>query len=130
MSEQFELQERFETTPEALYTAWMESEGHEAMTGSPAVVDPKPGGAFSAWDGYIFGTTLELTQNKRIVQAWRTTEFAQSDADSGVEIVLEADGNETVFTLRHTDIPDGQGDDYRQGWTDYYFVPMHTYFGR
>ena len=99
------------------------------MTGSGAVVDPTPGGAFSAWDDYISGTTLELTQNRKIVQAWRTTAFAQSDADSRVEIVLEADGNETVLTLRHTDIPDGQGDGYRQGWIDYYFVPMHEYFG-
>jgi len=32
------------------------------------------------------------------------------------------------MTVIHSDIPDGQGDDYRQGWIDYYFEPMKEYF--
>jgi activator of HSP90 ATPase len=59
-------------TPVDVYEAWLSSEGHTAMTGSPATVDGNMGGEFSAWDGYIFGRTLELTPNQRIIQAWRT----------------------------------------------------------
>jgi len=40
------------------------------MTGSPAHVDGDAGGAFSAWDGYIFGRNLELIPDQCIVQAW------------------------------------------------------------
>jgi activator of HSP90 ATPase len=58
-----------------IYSAWLSSEGHAAMTGNPANVDGKMGGKFRAWDGYIFGSTLELEQDQHIVQAWRTSEF-------------------------------------------------------
>jgi activator of HSP90 ATPase len=129
MSDQFELHERFALAPEVLYRAWLDSAEHGAMTGSLAEIDPKPGGGFSAWDEYILGTTLELVENQRIVQRWRTTEFAEGDADSRLEITFQAEGNETVLTIRHTEIPDGQGDDYRQGWRDSYFIPMHEYLG-
>ena len=129
MAEQFEVQERFAVSPDVLYQAWLDSDTHAAMTGGFAVIDPAPGGVFTAWDDYISGTTIEVEKNRRIVQSWRTTEFTDDDADSRIEIELEADGNVTVLTLRHSKIPDGQGDDYRQGWTDHYFVPMHQHFG-
>ena len=129
MAEQFEVQDRFAVTPHVLYRAWLDSAEHGAMTGSGARIDPKPGGIFSAWDGYISGTTVELVEDQRIVQSWRTTEFAESDADSRLEITLKSEGEGTVITLRHTEIPDGQGESYKQGWTDYYFNPMHEHWG-
>jgi activator of HSP90 ATPase len=30
--------------------------------------------------------------------------------------------------LHHSDIPTGQGEEYRRGWEDYYFRPMQAYF--
>ena len=35
--------------PSEIYEAWLRSEGHTAMTGSPAQVDGTIGGKFSAW---------------------------------------------------------------------------------
>ena len=43
-----------------IYKAWLDSKLHSAMTGSEAHVEPKIGGKFSAWDGYIEGTTIEF----------------------------------------------------------------------
>jgi activator of HSP90 ATPase len=54
-----------------IYKAWLSTKGHAAMTGSAAKVDGKTDGKFTAWDGYIFGSTLELEPDRRIVQAWR-----------------------------------------------------------
>lgn len=99
------------------------------MTGSPAEVDGEPGGRFSAWDGYIFGSTLELTPNRRIVQAWRTSEFPEDAPDSLLEILLEEGSNGTTVTLIHSDLPQDQVDSYRQGWLDFYLKPMKAYFG-
>src|SRR5208337_1777476 len=56
--------------PKAVYDAWMSSKGHAAMTGSPAKITARVGGAFSAWDGYISGKNLELEQGARILQSW------------------------------------------------------------
>jgi activator of HSP90 ATPase len=88
------------------------------------------GGSFKAWDGYIWGKTLEVEPYRRIVQAWRTSEFPEESPDSRVEILLEESGGETKITLIHTDIPEGQGDSYKQGWEDFYFTPMRAYFSK
>ncbi len=99
------------------------------MTGSPANVDGKAGGKFSAWDGFIFGTTLELTPDQRIVQAWRTSEFPVEAPDSRLEVLLEEVTGGTKVTLVHSNLPEGQAESYRQGWDDFYFKPMKEYFG-
>ncbi len=97
------------------------------MTASPARVSEKLGGKFAAWDGYISGKNLKLVPGKRIVQAWRTTEFADTDPDSQIDIELEATSRGARLTLRHTNIPAGQSD-YRSGWVECYFSPMKQYF--
>ncbi|NJC96291.1 MAG: hypothetical protein C3F07_07035 [Anaerolineales bacterium] len=129
MKNGFTLTEVFKVSASEIHNAWLSSEGHTAMTGSPANVDGRVGGKFAAWDGYIFGTTLELTPDQRIVQAWRTSEFPDEAPDSRLEVLLEETGNGTRLTLTHTDMPEGQVDSYRQGWEDFYFKPMREYFG-
>ena len=117
-------------TASEIYSAWMSSDGHTAMTGSPANVDGKVGGKFTAWDGYIFGSTLELEPDRRIVQAWRTSEFPDEAPDSHLEILFEEVAEGTEVTLTHSDMPEDQAHSYRQGWEDFYFRPMKEYFGR
>ncbi len=87
MKNGFRLSEKIPASAEQVYAAWLSSQGHSAMTGSPAQVDGSVGGKFSAWDGYISGTTLDLTPNQRIVQAWRTTEFPDEAPDSHLQII-------------------------------------------
>src|SRR4030095_8424299 len=128
MGNGFTLSEIIAAKPAEIYEAWLSSEGHSAMTGRPAKVDGKGGGQFSAWDGYIFGKTLELTTDQRIVQTWRTTEFPDDAADSHLEVLLEAVPEGTKITLTHSDMPEDQVDSYRQGWKDFYFKPMKAYF--
>jgi activator of HSP90 ATPase len=129
MSNGFELSIVLPARPQEIYLAWLSSDGHSALTGSPAHVDGNMGGEFSAWDGYISGVTLELDEPRRILQAWRTTEFPEDAPDSRVEIFLEAVDGGTKLTLSHTDMPADQVDSYRQGWEDFYFKPMREYFG-
>jgi activator of HSP90 ATPase len=115
--------------PSEVYKAWLTTKGHSEMIGSTAKVNGSVGGRFTAWDGYIFGTTLELTPNERILLAWRTSEFPDEAPDSRVEIILEAADGGTKLTLAHSNMPEDQVDDYRQGWEDFYFKPMRKYFG-
>jgi activator of HSP90 ATPase len=128
MKNGFTLSEIIWAKPAEVYEAWLSSEGHAAMTGSPAKVDGEVAGQFSAWEGYIFGKTLELTPNQRIVQAWRTTEFPNDASDSHLEVLLEEVSDGTKVTLIHRDMPEDQVDSYRQGWEDFYFKPMKEYF--
>jgi len=113
--------------PQEVYSAWLSSDGHSQMTGSPASVSAEVGGEFEAWDGYIHGRNLELEYAKRIVQSWRTFEFNEDDPDSRLEITLELVGEQTRLTLRHMGLPP-HGGKYEQGWVESYFEPMKEYF--
>jgi activator of HSP90 ATPase len=114
--------------PEKIFSAWLDSEEHARFTGSAAKIDAWVGGNFAAWDGYISGKTLVIAKPNRIVQAWRTSEFPEESPDSQLELLFNEIPEGTHLILNHTQIPDGQGDDYKQGWLDYYFEPMKAYF--
>jgi uncharacterized protein YndB with AHSA1/START domain len=128
MLETIEVSTILPANPERIYRAWMDSREHAAFTGGAATIDPKIGGAYSAWDGYIQGITLALEPYHRIVQSWRSSDFPEGSADSRLEVLLEAAEAGTKLTLVHSEIPEGQGEDYRQGWVDNYFNPMEVYF--
>ena len=95
----YEVSTVLPATPKQIYEAWLSSEGHSKMTGSQAEVEGESGGTFKAWDGYIWGKTLELEPNRRILQAWRTSEFPEDSPDSQVEILLEEIADGTKVTL-------------------------------
>lgn len=97
------------------------------MTEAGAKVSARVGGAFTAWDGYISGKNLKLVPGRRIVQSWRTTEFAAADPDSQIDVSLEPAPGGTKLTLHHTNVPDGHTT-YRSGWRTCYFEPMKKYF--
>jgi activator of HSP90 ATPase len=127
-SNEFELTATFPVPAEEIFEAWLSSEGHSQMTGSAANVEGRIDGVFHAWDGYIWGVTREMERPRRIVQAWRTSEFPEESPDSQVEILLEKIKGGTKLTLRHSNIPEGQAESYKQGWEDFYFKPMKEYF--
>jgi uncharacterized protein YndB with AHSA1/START domain len=127
MAYEFTVSDVLPATPQAVYDAWMSSEGHAAMTGGSAQIDARVGGDYTAWDGYISGRTLVLEPGRRIVQSWRTTEFEPADPDSQLEVLLDAVPEGTKITLHQTEVPDGQSG-YEQGWQDNYFDPMREYF--
>lgn len=118
-------------TPQAAYNAWMDSLQHGEMTGSSAKIDPKEGGKFSAWDGYIQGKTLELDPIKhKIVQVWRSDEQGwPKDYFSKVTIeFLPHTTNQTKIVFKHSGVPQENVKDIEQGWNDFYWTPMQKYF--
>ena len=127
MKEIIELREIIEATTQEIYSAWLNSQLHTQMTGGEANCSDKVGASFTAWDGYISGKNLELSENKKIVQTWRTTEFSEDNEDSILTIQLSELKEGTELILTHKNIPKGQTQ-YKQGWIDHYFIPMKEYF--
>jgi len=124
----FTLSATIPAPPRAVYDAWLDSRAHSAMTGAKAKASAKKGWRFTAWDGYISGRNLTLVPGRRIVQSWRTTQFAESDPDSEIEILLAPAKTGTRLTLRHRNVPDGHTSYRDGGWRDFYFAPMKEYF--
>ncbi len=129
MTEELKLTVTLPASAKEIYETWLDSKKHSAMTGSEASVEARINGTFTAWDGYIEGTTIELEPNQRIIQKWRTTDFPSDSPDSRIEITLKEIEEGTIITLFHSEIPTDQAENYRKGWEDFYFAPMRSYFG-
>lgn len=128
MKKIFTLTSTIPASPADVYTAWLDSKEHAAMTGgSPAIINNELDQPFSAHNAYLWGKNLELIQDQKIVQSWRTTGFKSTDEDSQIEVKFEEHADGTLLTLTHSNIP-VQEEHVEQGWVTYYFEPMIAYF--
>jgi uncharacterized protein YndB with AHSA1/START domain len=98
-------------TDAALVTRWIASQ---------AELDARPGGTFSIdVDGNpARGTFIEVDPPHRVIFTWG---ILNSDAlppgSTWVEVVIEADRDETVVTLTHHGLPEGFRASHQEGWT-------------
>jgi len=129
MSYSFTLTTTLPAAAQEIYEAWLDSIAHSQMTGGEARMSDELGAEVSAWDGYISGRNLELVPGERIVQSWRTTQFADEQADSIITVTLEETADGTLLTLVHSNVPDEQRSYEEGGWQSNYFEPMQDYFG-
>ena len=116
------------SSPEKIYRALTSAKEFSEATGAPAEIAGDEGGAFSCFGGQIVGRHIELDPGKRIVQAWRTSNFEDADPDSRLEVILEPAEGGTRVRLRHTNLP-AHGSRYETGWVSHYFEPMRRHFG-
>jgi uncharacterized protein YndB with AHSA1/START domain len=128
MTIEFTVSAVIPASPETIYDAWLDDDGHSKMTGSPAHAGANVGDPFDAWDGYISGQNLELDSGKRIVQSWRAKDYTESDGYSKIEVNFEPVEEGTRVTLFHSNVPDNQTG-HQSGWVTHYFEPMIKYFG-
>jgi activator of HSP90 ATPase len=116
--------------PRQIYDAFLDGKQHSAMTGAKATADSHVGGKFTAWDGYISGTNLELDPGKRILQEWQTSEWPEGAPPSHLEWTFVEKEGGTEVTMVHSKVPASQSESYKQGWIDYYWTPMKAYFAK
>ncbi len=115
-------------SPIEIYNALIDDKIHSQFTGSKATCNPKVGGKFTAWDGYISGKNLELEKGKRIVQEWTTTEWPEGYPPSRLELTFSKIKEGTEIIMVHSNVPQEQAANYEQGWVDYYWNPLKRYF--
>jgi activator of HSP90 ATPase len=128
MPESIHLSADIPASPKRICDAWFNEEEHTNFTGSKAKIDPMVDGKYTAWDGYIYGKTINFKPYERITQTWRTVDFPEKSPDSILDIMLDETDRGTRLTLTHTNIPPGQAVLYEQGWKDFYLEPMKRYF--
>lgn len=126
---EFTLHTQIKASAKEIYEAWLSSDCHSKMTGGVATATNKVGDEFTAWDGYISGKNIELTDSSLIVQSWRTDDFKKTEDDSRIEINLKESNGTTELTLIHTNLPE-HGEQYIEGWEEHYFIPMKAYFSK
>lgn len=82
-------------------------------------LDPRPGGVFllDIDGGHAHGSYLEVDPPRRVVFTWGIPGDTLLPAGSStVEVELVAEGDDTVVTLSHRDLPAGRRPDHQEGW--------------
>jgi activator of HSP90 ATPase len=95
---------------------------------APTEISREVGGAFALFSGHIAGRHIELVANQRIVQAWRTADWAPGVYSiAKFELVEQGSGTKVVFD--HTGFPAGQGEHLAAGWKANYWEPLEKFLG-
>jgi|SRR6266851_2842393 len=113
----------FKASPHEVYEALMDSRKHARFSQGAAKISRKVGGAISAYDGYITGSNLELVSDQKIVQAWHGSDWPDGHM-SKVTFRLMPVPAGTRLSFTHSNVPDKEVENIRQGWIDNYWVPM------
>jgi activator of HSP90 ATPase len=115
------------TSPQRIYELLLDSKQFSVVTGRPAEIDPRAGGAFSTFGKLIEGRTIELVPNQRIVQAWRPAAW-DPGVYSIVRFELKPHNSETTIVLDHTGFPEGDFAHLEWGWNSHYWQPLRKSF--
>lgn len=113
-------------TPEEVYLALTVETTIMLWTGDKAEMKAEPGTEFSMWDGSIVGKNLEFVPGKKIVQEWYFGE--DNTTPSIVTIILHEHKQGTSAELRHTNIPDEDFEDIKDGWDFSYFADLIDFY--
>ena len=118
----------FTGKPEDVYQLIMDQKKHAAFTGGKATISKKIDGKFSVFDGYCHGYNIELTEGKKIVQAWHFAEDGWPDDHFSVcTFLFERVGNKTKLTFKQTGVPENNFESLKSGWKQYYWEPMEVF---
>ena len=113
----------FKAQPHEVYEALMDSKKHAKFTGDKATISRKVGGKFTAYDGSLEGTNVELVPNEKIVQAWRSDDWPAGHYSKATFSLAKTESGSRL-TFVQNDIPEEFFEDIKQGWHDYYWEPM------
>jgi activator of HSP90 ATPase len=111
--------------PSDIYSALTNPFTIELWSGYPAVMSDEPGSEFSMWEGDITGKNLEFVQDKKVVQEWF---FGDQTEKSVVTIDIKPDGENSLVTVEHTNIPDDDFAEIAEGWREYYIGAIINFF--
>jgi activator of HSP90 ATPase len=114
-------------TPERLYAMYLSPRDHAAIIDAGVKIGRRVGAKFSAWDGDLYGTILQLVPGKLIVQSWRASDWAKSDPDSTLILSFHRDRRGGRIDLVHVNVPDKHAAGVRDGWREFYWKPWRAY---
>lgn len=122
-AEAVEVQARVKASPETVFSYFTDPEKIVRWKGATAELDPRPGGIHRVQirpEVVALGEYVEVDPPRRVVLSWGWEGHPAVPAGSTrVEISLEPDGEETLVTLRHLDLPEAERDQHLDGWKHY-----------
>ncbi len=107
--------------------ALMDSKKHAKFTSAPAKISREAGGKITAYGGYVIGKNIKIVPDKKIVQRWRGSEWAENHF-STVIFELKKTKTGTRLILTQTGVPDEHYKMISKGWKEHYWIKMKKMF--
>ncbi|HLC79775.1 MAG TPA: SRPBCC family protein [archaeon] len=120
---------KFEASAKDVYDCLMDSKKHSAFTQSECKIGKNTGDSFSAYDGYIEGTTIELIPGEKVVQSWHASDWPKGHY-SEVIFEFEQKGSKTKLKFTHSNVPEEFFEEIKAGWIEHYWSKMKEFFAR
>ena len=118
----------FNASPHEVYELLMDSEKHTKFSGAKATISREIGGSFTAYDGALSGTILELVPDSKIVKSWQGSDEGWVEGHySTATFTLEAIDGGTHLTFVQTGVPEASFEQISQGWQTYYWAKMRDF---
>lgn len=117
-------------SPEQLFDMYLDPHEHAAFTGMPVTVAAVPGSLFSAFNGVITGTILQVVAKRLIVQSWRSPYWGATDLDSTLVLCFVSENDGARIELTQANVVDADFAGVSQGWEKYYWAPWRAYLER
>lgn len=115
-------------SPHEIYEAFLDAKKHAAFTDASAKIIRRVGGSFSVLDGNFNGKILELDEDKKIFQSWRSEEDEwPPNYYSTISLTLKADKNGTKIHFEQNGIPEESFDNIKYCWKKFYWEPLRKF---
>ena len=115
-------------TPNQLYTMWITPAYHGAVTESLVSIIPKENGDIRLWDGAVTGNFIELVENQRIVQTWRTIDFSHLEEPSILLLEFQKHLEICRVRIEHSEIPFLLYQQFEYAWEEFYIPRIIDFF--
>jgi uncharacterized protein YndB with AHSA1/START domain len=113
-----------DASPETIFPFLTEPSKHLLWEGTEVELDPRPGGVYRvliAGNYPAAGEFIEVVPNEKVVFSfgWDMPDNPIKPGSTTVEYTLQAEGDKTRVTVRHSGLPDDAVGDHTTGWDHY-----------
>ncbi len=115
------------TTPQRVMELLIDQQMISEWSIADAKLEPKIGGKFMMFDGWVSGKVTRLSQYE-LSYTWTTTDWEEGTKPSEVTYTLSVDGEGTKVELNHIGLPtEEEMEGHRDGWQEHFFGPLEEY---
>lgn len=127
MAKTIQLAASLPASPDKLFDMYLDPAEHAAFTGSAVTIAAQAGAVFSAFDGVLSGTILQVVPKRLIVQSWRSPHWGPNDIDSTLILTFLPDKEGERIELTQVNVVEEDFAGVSHGWEKFYWTPWRAF---
>ena len=118
----------FAGPPGELFDCFADKRRVQVYAGSDCALEFSVGGSFSLFDGNISGKIVDIHPRQKLSMTWRISSWPKEHY-SLVTITFQPSSSGTNLSVVQDNVPEGEVDRTRDGWTRFYWERISSCFG-